>query len=103
MTARTPTYPELSGESAPEVGRALSQRSTQDLHDLRKNGQKKVVATKTVTFDQIVKLAYPTPPTGTNILYTISNQDGPPANPQGSLKEGMPSEERDDLQCHSNR
>ena len=52
------------------------------------NGQKKVVATKTVTFDQIVKLAYPTPPTGDNILYTISYEDGPPANPQGSLKEG---------------
>ena len=52
------------------------------------NGQKKVVATKTVTFDEIVKLAFPTPPTGANILYTISYEDGPPANPQGSLKEG---------------
>jgi len=52
------------------------------------NGQKKVVTTKTVTFDEIVKLAFPTPPTGANILYTISYEDGPPANPQGSLKEG---------------
>jgi hypothetical protein len=52
------------------------------------NGQKKVVTTKKVTFDQIVKLAFPTPPSGTNILYTISYEDGPPANPQGSLKEG---------------
>jgi len=52
------------------------------------NGQKKVVTTKTVTFDEIVKLGFPTPPTGTNILYTISYEDGPPANPQGSLKEG---------------
>ncbi len=52
------------------------------------NGQKKVVSTKTVTFDRIVKLAYPTPPTGDNILYTISYEDGPPANPQGSLQEG---------------
>jgi len=52
------------------------------------NGQRKVVTTKTVTFDEIVKLAFPTPPSGTNILYTISYEDGPPANPQGSLKEG---------------
>lgn len=52
------------------------------------NGQKKVVATKTVTFEEVVKLAYPVPPTGDNILYTISYEDGPPANPQGSLKEG---------------
>jgi hypothetical protein len=53
------------------------------------NGQKKVVTTKTVTFDQIVKLAYPTPPSGENILYTVSYEDGPPANPQGSLTEGQ--------------
>jgi len=52
------------------------------------NGQKKMVSTKTVTFDEIVRLAFPTPPTGANILYTISYEDGPPANPQGSLKEG---------------
>lgn len=52
------------------------------------NGQKKVVTMKKVTFDQIVKLAFPTPPSGANILYTISYEDGPPANPQGSLKEG---------------
>jgi multiubiquitin len=51
------------------------------------NGQKKVVTMKAVTFDEIVKLAYPTPPTGANILYTISYEDGPPANPEGSLKE----------------
>jgi hypothetical protein len=52
------------------------------------NGQKKVVTTKRVTFDQIVKLAFPTPPNGANILYTISYEDGPPANPQGSMTEG---------------
>lgn len=52
------------------------------------NGQKKVIATRIVTFDEIVKLAFPTPPTGANILYTISYEDGPRANPQGSLTEG---------------
>lgn len=52
------------------------------------NGQEKVVTTKTVTFDETVKLAFPTPPTGANILYTISYENGPPVNPQGSLKEG---------------
>ena len=53
------------------------------------NGQKKVVDTKKVSFDQIVKLAYPTPPAGTNILYTVSYEDGPRKNPQGSLTEGQ--------------
>ena len=53
------------------------------------NGQKKTVITKTVTFDEIVKLAFPTPPSGANILYTVSYEDGPKVNPQGSMKEGQ--------------
>jgi Multiubiquitin len=53
------------------------------------NGQKKVVTKKIVTFDEIVKLAFPSPLPGTNILYTVSYEDGPRVNPQGSLKEGQ--------------
>jgi hypothetical protein len=53
------------------------------------NGQKKVITTKTVTFDEIVKLAFPTPLPGSNILYTVSYEDGPPRNRQGSLVEGQ--------------
>lgn len=53
------------------------------------NGQKKVVTTRTLTFDQIVKLAFPTPPPGNDILYTVSYEDGPPRNRQGSLVEGQ--------------
>jgi hypothetical protein len=49
------------------------------------NGEQKVVITKTVTFEQIVALAFPTPPAGQNVLYTISYEDGPHANPTGSL------------------
>lgn len=69
----------------------MNNSQTQDHRDrfeIIVNGQKKVVTTETVTFDQIVKLAFPTPPTGTNILYTVSYEDGPHANPQGSLQEG---------------
>jgi hypothetical protein len=49
------------------------------------NGQKKTITAKTVTFDEIVKLAFPTPPSGANILHTVSYEDGPKVNPQGSL------------------
>jgi hypothetical protein len=52
-------------------------------------GQKKTVSTKKVSFNEIVKLAFPTPPEGANILYTVSYEDGPRINPQGSLKEGQ--------------
>jgi hypothetical protein len=53
------------------------------------NGQQKVVTTRTVTFGEIVKLAFSTPPAGANILYTVSYEDGPRVNPQGSMKEGQ--------------
>ena len=53
------------------------------------NGQQKTVATKIVSFDEIVKFAFPTPPPGANILYTVSYEDGPRINPQGSMKEGQ--------------
>lgn len=53
------------------------------------NGQKKTVTTKQVTFEEIVKIAFPTPLVGANILYTVSYEDGPRSNPQGSLKEGQ--------------
>ena len=53
------------------------------------NGEPKEVTTKTVSFAEIVKLAYPVPPKGDNILYTVSYEDGPPSNPQGSMKEGQ--------------
>ena len=53
------------------------------------NGRKKIVTTKRVSFGEIVKLAFPTPPEGANILYTVSYEDGPRINPQGSLKEGQ--------------
>jgi|ERR1022692_2128337 hypothetical protein len=52
------------------------------------NGQEKVLTSKTVTFEQLVALAFPTPPTGPNILFTISYEDGPHANPMGSLMPG---------------
>ena len=52
------------------------------------NGEEKVVTTKRLTFAEIVTLAFPTPPTGDNILFTISYEDGPRPNPAGSLTAG---------------
>ncbi|HVJ05873.1 MAG TPA: multiubiquitin domain-containing protein [Candidatus Saccharimonadales bacterium] len=52
------------------------------------NGEQKELVSKEVTFAELVKLAFPVPPVGNNILYTVSYEDGPKANAQGSLKEG---------------
>jgi hypothetical protein len=52
------------------------------------NGQQKIVTTKTVTYGEIVKLAFPNPITGPNIIYTVGYEDGPHQNPSGSLMPG---------------
>jgi len=53
------------------------------------NAQKKEVAETKLTFDEVVKLAYPIPPDGQNIMFTIKYRKGPKANPKGSLLEGQ--------------
>lgn len=53
------------------------------------NAQKKEVAEPTLTFDDVVKLAFPVPPPGQNILFTIKYRKGPAVNPKGSLLEGQ--------------
>jgi hypothetical protein len=52
------------------------------------NGEQKQVSTKRLSFEELAKIAYPIPPAGDNLLYTVSYEDGPPPNPQGSMKEG---------------
>jgi hypothetical protein len=52
------------------------------------NLEEKLVTNKTQSFSDIVKLAYPTPPSGNEISYKVSYRKGPPANPKGSLVEG---------------
>jgi len=52
------------------------------------NGQEKTVPTKTVSYEQIVTLAFPNPVTGPNIIYTVGYEDGPHKNPSGSLMPG---------------
>jgi hypothetical protein len=52
------------------------------------NGQKKTVTTRRVSYEEIVKLAFPDPITGPNIIYTVGYEDGPHHNPSGSLMPG---------------
>jgi len=41
-----------------------------------------------ISFEQVVKLAYPVPPSGTCIEFTVTYRNGPPANPKGTLTAG---------------
>jgi hypothetical protein len=41
-----------------------------------------------ISFEDLVKIAYPTPPPGQQIVYTVTFFDGPPRRPEGSLSAG---------------
>lgn len=53
------------------------------------NAQKKEVVETKLSFDEVVKLAYPIPPDGQNIMFTITYRKGPKQNPKGSLVESQ--------------
>ncbi len=52
------------------------------------NGRKKEVKSKELSFNEIVALAFDPVPTGPNILFTITYENGPHPNPEGTLPEG---------------
>jgi hypothetical protein len=51
------------------------------------NGREKEWEAKEISFDQVVELAYPNPPVGSNIEYTISYRRGEGNKPEGTLAE----------------
>lgn len=52
------------------------------------NGREKTVTGKELTFAQLVSLAFETPPTGENIVFTITYRRGHGDKPEGTLVEG---------------
>lgn len=68
---------------------------TQDEHfysqkdvTLMVNGEPHEYAETKITFEQVVKIAYPVPPPGTCIEFTVTYRNGPPKNPKGTLTAG---------------
>lgn len=52
------------------------------------NARERTITDKELTFEQLVTLAYPTTPTGENVLFTISFRRGHGNKPEGSLLAG---------------
>lgn len=52
------------------------------------NGRPKIVTERELSFDEIVLLAFNPPPSGPNIMFTITYRNGPLKNPEGTLIEG---------------
>lgn len=52
------------------------------------NARQKVVSARWLTFEELIELAFPNPPTGENICFTVTFRNGPRNRPEGSLVEG---------------
>jgi hypothetical protein len=57
--------------------------------DIIVNAEQHHMEKKRVSFEQVVKLAFPVPPPGQNILYTVTYYNGPKVNPEGILTAGQ--------------
>ena len=52
------------------------------------NARPKEVASKTLTFAEVVALAFDAPPTGENVMFTVTYRRGDGGKPEGSLVAG---------------
>jgi hypothetical protein len=52
------------------------------------NARERTVTDKELTFEQLVALAFPSAPTGENVLFTVSYRRGHGDKPEGSLLAG---------------
>lgn len=57
--------------------------------DIIVNAEQHHVDKKRVSFEQIVKLGFPTPPPFQNVLFTVTYYNGPKTNPEGILTAGQ--------------
>jgi hypothetical protein len=61
------------------------------------NGRPKEVPKEDITYDQVVALAFENPPTGDNILITITYRRGHGDKPEGSLTPGDSTKVKDGM------
>lgn len=61
------------------------------------NTRRKEWTKKKISFEELVRIAYPVPPDGQNIVYTVTYFDGPPHHPEGTLTEGKSVKVKDEM------
>lgn len=84
-----PDQPIHEGETVDLEARGAERiRTVRALVTIIVNAEEKQVEGRRISYEELVKLAFESPPSGPNILITIDYGDGPPANPKGSLKPG---------------
>jgi len=76
----------LSGHG---VERVVSRKVERKLITIVVNARRREVQPGTISFEELVRLAFPTPPSGPNVSLTVSWRKGPPNKPEGSLLPGQ--------------
>lgn len=77
---------ELAGRG---VERVRSRRIKPRLVTILVNARAREVEPGPISFEQLVALAFPEPPTGPQVSFTVSFRKGPPKRPEGSLLAGQ--------------
>jgi hypothetical protein len=61
------------------------------------NGRKKVVHGKEISFEDLVKLAFENPPSGPNVVFTVTYRKGDDDKPEGTLLPGQKVKVKDGM------
>lgn len=71
------------------VERVRSRKKPPHLIGIVVNGRRREVKPGKISFEELIALAFPTPPSGPQVSFTVSYRKGPPARPEGSLLPGQ--------------
>lgn len=71
------------------VERIRSRKAAPATISILVNARRREVKPGKISFEQLVVLAFPTPPTGAQVAFTVSYRKGPPPRPEGSLVPGQ--------------
>jgi Multiubiquitin len=61
------------------------------------NARRKTVTGRKISFEQVVKLAFPDGPPSAQTVYTVAYSNGPPRNPEGKMIAGQAVKIRDGM------
>lgn len=53
------------------------------------NGRPHRVHGREISFERVVALAFEAPPSGSNVVFTVTYRNGPPENPAGTMVAGQ--------------
>lgn len=66
-------------------------------HTIIVNARPKTVSGRKISFEQVVKLGFPSGPPTAQTIYTVAYSNGPPRNPEGKMVPGQKVKIRDGM------